>query len=210
MGLFYKISLRFASLSLALPALVSLISPASATESYSATVEDGTAKIIRSNTVIEDNAEYLASPTLPTKVAPKPAPTPTPPADESSEENDNESETAANENTPANTAPVTATSAAKVSAKPKPEKTVFEHRLNEMVQIRGKEVIATPLIVAPSKPISFDAVPSDRVAELSERITIASDILSRFGRAYDYRTITLSDFKRIVTELETEKSRNKN
>ncbi len=59
---------------------------------------------------------------------------------------------------------------------------------------------------SPAKPEAstaiFDVVPRERVEELSERVKYSYEILKRFGRAYDYKTITLKEFKAIVKELE--------
>ncbi|MBI2604473.1 MAG: hypothetical protein HYW49_00175 [Deltaproteobacteria bacterium] len=49
---------------------------------------------------------------------------------------------------------------------------------------------------------AFDVVPRERVEELSERVKYSYEILKRFGRAYDYKTVTLKEFKSILKELE--------
>ena len=49
---------------------------------------------------------------------------------------------------------------------------------------------------------NFDSVPSEHVDEIAERIKYAYDILKRFGRAYDYRVVTLAEFRKILEDLE--------
>jgi hypothetical protein len=70
-------------------------------------------------------------------------------------------------------------------------------------------VAATPAVAAaeptkkPAKQADkFDAVPDERVAEIATRLKYTNEILKRFGRAYDYRSTTLSEFKKILGELE--------
>ena len=49
---------------------------------------------------------------------------------------------------------------------------------------------------------SFDVVPDKRISEIAHRLKYANEILKRWGRAYDYRSVTLTQFKKIVAELE--------
>lgn len=53
----------------------------------------------------------------------------------------------------------------------------------------------------------FDVVPSSKIPEIAERVKYTYDILKRFGRAYDYRTTTLSELKKILIELENQTSK---
>lgn len=57
-----------------------------------------------------------------------------------------------------------------------------------------------------SSTAAFDIVPKERVAELSERVKYSYEILKRFGRAYDYKTVTLKEFKSILKDLEASTS----
>ncbi len=61
--------------------------------------------------------------------------------------------------------------------------------------------------ITKSEEESFDVVPSSKIPEIAERVKYAYDILRRFGRAYDYRTTTLSELKKILQDLEGETSK---
>ncbi|MBI3542741.1 MAG: hypothetical protein HY075_05640 [Deltaproteobacteria bacterium] len=49
----------------------------------------------------------------------------------------------------------------------------------------------------------FDTVSDKYIPDLAQRLKYTNEILKRFGRAYDYRLTTLSDFKKILAELES-------
>ncbi len=50
----------------------------------------------------------------------------------------------------------------------------------------------------------FDEVPKEKMDEIAVRIKYTYEILKRFGRAYDYRSTTLSQLKQTLAELEKE------
>jgi hypothetical protein len=56
-----------------------------------------------------------------------------------------------------------------------------------------------------NEEIPFDEVPKEKINEIAERMKYTYDILKRFGRAYDYRTTTLSQLKLKLEELESKK-----
>lgn len=61
-------------------------------------------------------------------------------------------------------------------------------------------------VKAETNSAPFDVVPRERAAEISERVKYSYEILKRFGRAYDYKTVTLKELKSILKELEASTS----
>lgn len=52
-----------------------------------------------------------------------------------------------------------------------------------------------------ASPAAFDPVPSDQIDSVASRLQLVEQILRKFGRAYDYRTVTASDLMRIYRDL---------
>ncbi|MBI3557397.1 MAG: hypothetical protein HY074_14120 [Deltaproteobacteria bacterium] len=48
----------------------------------------------------------------------------------------------------------------------------------------------------------FDQVPDQHIKDIAQRLKYTNEILKRFGRAYDYRLMTLAEFKKTLNELE--------
>lgn len=76
-----------------------------------------------------------------------------------------------------------------------PAAPVIESRVAEKAVVRAD-------VAKKQKAQSFDTVPDKRITEIAQRLKYANEILKRWGRAYDYRSVTLSQFKKIVAELE--------
>lgn len=49
-----------------------------------------------------------------------------------------------------------------------------------------------------------EKIPENKIADIAERLKYANDIVKRFGIAYDYRVMTVTDFKRILVKLESQ------
>lgn len=60
-----------------------------------------------------------------------------------------------------------------------------------------------------SRAKKYDAVPDERISELAQRLKFTNEILKRFGRAYDYRLMTLGEFKKVLAELELKQEKSK-
>ncbi len=92
------------------------------------------------------------------------------------------------------------------SGLPVESKNIYDEELDSLVQIKK-----TPPANTNSKTLNnialseFDSVPQEHVEEVAERIKYAYDILKRFGRAYDYRVVTLTEFRKILKDLELKK-----
>lgn len=69
-----------------------------------------------------------------------------------------------------------------------------------------------PTVVAAPQPAQkaklYDKVPDNRVAELAERLKYTNDILKRFGLAFDYRATTLKELKTVLATLENKQEQN--
>ena len=51
----------------------------------------------------------------------------------------------------------------------------------------------------------YDQVPKDHIDEISERIQVVDQILRKTGKAYDYRSVTLAELKKILQDSDEEK-----
>ena len=69
-----------------------------------------------------------------------------------------------------------------------------------------KEVTKKP--VDPKLRTAGEKVPQNKITDVSERLKYANEIIKRFGIAYDYRSMTLKDFKRILAKLEAKEKSN--
>lgn len=172
-----------------------------AAEKYAATVEDGTAKVIKANAKIDANEqkeEFLVTPTTTDAALKAPA----------NVIHEVKVDPVASQPT---TVPETAPQAAPILTTPavSPETVkaapVAPKRELNPIDVRifeKKQILVQTQVEMLKKTAAFDTVPQKHVAELAERLKYANDILKRFGRAYDYRTTTLKDFKRILADLE--------
>lgn len=52
-----------------------------------------------------------------------------------------------------------------------------------------------------ASPAAFDPVPSDQIDSVASRLQLVEQILRKYGRAYDYRSVTASDLMRIYRDL---------
>ena len=59
--------------------------------------------------------------------------------------------------------------------------------------------------VAAAAPDRFDSVPADQRGLIARRMEIAEKLIREYGRAYDYRVVTLAELEKIQSELEAEK-----
>lgn len=177
-----------ALLALAIPALLSSSYNAYArpskklpkskkSEKYAATVSDGTPLTMRADYSIDE--EPLEEANLESLKAADIADT----SDESLDK-EQPSEQASNEQEP--------TLEPEVAPKKKP----MVHK--NVAQVK----IAQASTSANSSVPEFDIVPKEKIAEIAERIKYANDILRKTGKAYDYRTTTLKQFKQIRKQLE--------
>ena len=57
-----------------------------------------------------------------------------------------------------------------------------------------------PSITAATK---FDPVPPTRVDSILKRVKLVETILKKYGRAYDYRTVSSQDLEKILAQLES-------
>lgn len=53
----------------------------------------------------------------------------------------------------------------------------------------------------------YDLVPDKYISDLAQRLKYTNEILKRFGRAYDYRMTTLSEFKKVLANLEADEKK---
>ena len=87
----------------------------------------------------------------------------------------------------------------------------------------SEEVVAVPAMMAvpvvmPAPPIpapkpklaesvpaatKFDPVPPTRVDSILKRVKLVETILKKYGRAYDYRTVSSQDLEKILAQLES-------
>ncbi len=56
---------------------------------------------------------------------------------------------------------------------------------------------------------AFDQVPDQHIKDVAQRLKYTNEILKRFGRAYDYRIMTLAQFKKTLNELEQSEEKTK-
>lgn len=240
-----KMTLAFGVLVLSLPTLA----VAKSAEKYSATVQDGTAQVIRPGRVAtpEPAEEFLED------LAPAPKKTPakaklaaptnlkvkTPLEARLGEREmigqkhhvDAVEPSDSAEATPPGDVPVPASETAPVAAPGSDDElpALFPADGVEMTSDEADESTARTSLskqspetfqapVNPTKPVEkrisekaavkkterekFDVVPDERVSEIAQRLKYANEILKRWGRAYDYRTTTLKEFKKVVAELE--------
>ncbi len=76
-------------------------------------------------------------------------------------------------------------------------------KLEPLLPVTPAPTVGAPGPAAPvAKQKRYDVVPVERVAELSERMKYANEILKRYGIAVDYRTTTLSELKGALEKLE--------
>lgn len=214
------LALTFAGLSMSVSAL--------AVEKYSATVNDGTAEVIRPNRVVtpepaEEFLEQVApAPKKKRTVATKQATAPNMSegnADsfehrrqrrQTAEERFQELEEAQVERGAVEAAPH---AAPVLGALPDDlpalypadgiELTSDEASVPAPEEERLAEKKAVKVEMA-KKPVTgtFDVVPDKRIPELAQRLKYTNEILKRWGRAYDYRTTTTRQLRQIVAELE--------
>jgi hypothetical protein len=52
---------------------------------------------------------------------------------------------------------------------------------------------------------AYDYVPVDRIKEVSERLKYIEELITTYGRAYDYRLNTSTKLKAILKKLEDER-----
>jgi hypothetical protein len=64
------------------------------------------------------------------------------------------------------------------------------------------EESASTRVRGPAVSAPYDSVPTDQVKPIARRLQVVSEILSRFGRAYDYRSHTLRELEAILHGLE--------
>jgi hypothetical protein len=57
------------------------------------------------------------------------------------------------------------------------------------------------------RTIPFDSVPSGQADAISKRLRLVERLLTKYGRAYDYRTLTVKDLESILAYLEEEAER---
>ena len=55
----------------------------------------------------------------------------------------------------------------------------------------------------------FDQVPEQRISDVAQRLKYTNEILKRFGRAYDYRLMTLAEFQKTLNELDQAQEKTK-
>jgi hypothetical protein len=162
---------------------------AQAAEKYPSTVEDGTAKVISATTAVDQDKP--AEEFIVTQEVRKKAPPAAPQRITHRVNLDAEISSLKQEN-----AVMQKRLAALEAAQPT---TVYEPTVEAST--------ATPMATKPEPAKvaagdGFDAVPDERVREIAERLKYTNEILKRFGRAYDYRSTTLSEFKKILAKLE--------
>lgn len=54
----------------------------------------------------------------------------------------------------------------------------------------------------PTGSPSFDPVPADQTEALLKRLKLVETLIEKFGRAYDYRALTVSQLENILANLE--------
>jgi hypothetical protein len=55
-----------------------------------------------------------------------------------------------------------------------------------------------------SSPTRFDAVPSAQAEPLLRRLRLTEELISKYGRAYDYRALTVTELQTILAQLEAQ------
>lgn len=101
------------------------------------------------------------------------------------------------------TARATRTAIKKVP-KPKAKKLTLRQR----IEVLEKEVTVLrsdkPQKSEPQDRFSFDPVPANHAPQIAERLKLVELLILRYGRAYDYRQMTLPELKAVFTKLERE------
>ena len=216
MGTWKKNRLFLGSLTLSIAACIAISSAAHAVERYPSTVDDGTLKVMRGNTKIDDSDEgplsELAAPAPKAPQKMKATVVTAAPEKQNVQSREDSQEISDRETVEESAEPTPPTNEELVEnqTSPKPEEKVeapvdpVEERLQEKKEIRTELARKEALAL---KGQAFDVVDSAHVPELAERLKYANDILKRFGRAYDYRITTLSEFKKILSQLETDSAK---
>ncbi|MEW6058367.1 MAG: hypothetical protein AB1540_17335, partial [Bdellovibrionota bacterium] len=83
----------------------------------------------------------------------------------------------------------------------------LQKRLVVLEEARAEKKAVPAQAEKKSEP-AYD-VPDQRISEVAERLKYTNDILKRFGKAYDYRSTTLKEFKRILADLESKEENSK-
>ena len=223
LGLSKESSLNFKLLVAAIGLSAAMITSAHAVEKYPATVKDGTAELIQSNTAVD---ELMASHTVQTpgidappkrrekekavvKVETKKAE-----VAELKRQNDElkkrlkEIEAAqaepsipadgalADGEVPAESMDIPAADVSSAAADV--STSAVNTRAQEKTEAKAEAKVASSPV-----PSKVDVVPDNQVHQIAERLKYTNEILKRFGLAYDYRVTTLAEFKRILSDLET-------
>ncbi len=89
-------------------------------------------------------------------------------------------------------------------------KAANERKTKNVTHAPTTSIVEVKPIVETKDDEKFDIVPSSKIPEIAERVKYAYDILKRFGRAYDYRTTTLTELKKILQDLENNSDNNSN
>ena len=66
-----------------------------------------------------------------------------------------------------------------------------------------EEISAAPAMMPVPSATNFDPVPPTRVDSILKRVKLVETLLKKYGRAYDYRTVTTQDLEKILAQLES-------
>jgi hypothetical protein len=89
--------------------------------------------------------------------------------------------------------PLAGVTAGKSSSVKKPARMETVSAIEEESSVRTR---------APAVDASFDSVPSPQIGPVTQRLKVVEEILTRFGRAYDYRSHTLRELQAILKQLD--------
>ncbi len=61
---------------------------------------------------------------------------------------------------------------------------------------------------APTSHAQFDAVPNGQAEPLIRRLRLTEELVSKYGRAYDYRAMTVTELQTILAQLDAQAAQN--
>jgi hypothetical protein len=73
--------------------------------------------------------------------------------------------------------------------------------------VRSTLDIPPPSVSTRWQTAPFDAVPQSQADGISKRLGLVEEILRKYGRAYDYRTLTIKDLQAILADLDAQATR---